>query len=394
MRYVITLDADTRLPRDAATRLVGKIAHPLNRPRFDTARQRVTSGYAILQPRVTPSLPVGGEGSLYQQVFSSPGGIDPYAAAVSDVYQDLFDEGSYTGKGIYDVDAFEAALAGRVPDNALLSHDLFEGIFARAGLASDVEVIEEFPSRYDVAGKRQHRWVRGDWQLLPWIVSRPRGSSAIPAVGRWKMIDNLRRSLLAPAMLMSLGICWLLPMPAALLGSVLVIAAIAIPAFLPIAFSLVPRRAGIRFNSYLSGLGSDALLATKQTALSVAFLGDQSWRMGDAIVRTLARLLWTRRHLLEWTTAAEAAGSRRLELGGFYRHMIGGTVLGVAVAVAACAVTPSSWPVALFFALAWAAAPARGAMDQPRAEAPSTAPSFGRASPRPAAYRAAYMALL
>ena len=133
VRYVVTLDADTRLPRDAVARLIGKMAHPLNRPRFDADRQRVCGGYGILQPRVTPSLPVGREGSLYQYVFSGPGGMDPYAAAVSDVYQDLFGEGSYTGKGIYDVDAFEAAMAGRVPDNTLLSHDLFEGVFARAG---------------------------------------------------------------------------------------------------------------------------------------------------------------------------------------------------------------------------------------------------------------------
>ena len=127
------------------------MAHPLNRPRFDAATRRVVEGYGVLQPRVTPSLPIGREGSLFQRVFSSPSGIDPYAAAVSDVYQDLFGEGSYTGKGIYDVDAFEAALAGRVPENTLLSHDLFEGTFARAGLASDIEVVEEFPARYDVA---------------------------------------------------------------------------------------------------------------------------------------------------------------------------------------------------------------------------------------------------
>ena len=150
VRYVITLDADTRLPRDTVHRLIGKMAHPLNRPRFDPATGRVVAGYAVLQPRVTPSLPVGREGSLFQRVFSSMHGIDPYAAAVSDVYQDLFGEGSYAGKGIYDVDAFEAALADRVPDSTLLSHDLFEGIFARAGLATDVEVVEEFPARYDV----------------------------------------------------------------------------------------------------------------------------------------------------------------------------------------------------------------------------------------------------
>ena len=205
VRYVITLDSDTRLPRDTAHRLIGKMAHPLNRPRFDASAGRVVDGYAVLQPRVTPSLPVGREGSLFQRVFSSMNGIDPYAAAVSDVYQDLFGEGSYAGKGIYDIDAFEAALAGRVPDSTLLSHDLFEGIFARAGLASDVEVVEEFPARYDVAALRQHRWARGDWQLLPWIVGHgPRAGTgrthdAIPAIGRWKMLDNLRRTVSAPA---------------------------------------------------------------------------------------------------------------------------------------------------------------------------------------------------
>ena len=138
------------MPRDAVRRLIGKMAHPLNRPRLDADGRRVVEGYAVLQPRVTPSLPTGREGSLFQRIFSSVSGIDPYASAVSDVYQDLFGEGSYAGKGIYDVDAFEAALAGRAPDSTLLSHDLFEGVFARAGLVSDVEVVEEFPARYDV----------------------------------------------------------------------------------------------------------------------------------------------------------------------------------------------------------------------------------------------------
>jgi cyclic beta-1,2-glucan synthetase len=189
IRYVITLDADTRLPRDTARRLVGKMAHPLNQPRFDAATGHVLEGYAVLQPRVAPSLPMGREGSLFQRVFSSASGIDPYAAAVSDVYQDLFGLGSYAGKGIYDVDAFEAALADRVPEGTLLSHDLFEGTFARAGLVSDIEVVEEFPSRYDVAAARQHRWARGDWQLLPWILGRGdaagdnRGSGALPLIG-------------------------------------------------------------------------------------------------------------------------------------------------------------------------------------------------------------------
>lgn len=358
VRYVITLDADTRLPRDAALRLIGKMAHPLNRPRFSPSKQRIVDGYAILQPRVTPSLPLGREGSLYQRVFSAPGGMDPYAAAVSDVYQDLFGEGSYTGKGIYDVDAFEAALAGRVPDNALLSHDLFEGIFARAGLASDVEVVEEFPARYDVAAKRQHRWTRGDWQLLVWIFGPCTGARAVPVIGRWKMLDNLRRSLLTPATLLALGLSWLLPMPSALKAAVLVLATIAVPAFLHIAFALLPHRAGIRLRNHLGMLAGDLRLASLQTLLSLAFLADQSWRMGDAITRTLARLLVTRRHLLEWTTAAQSNGSPRLDLRGFYRQMAGGTALGLAITVGAVAAAPQSWPLALPFALLWLAAPA------------------------------------
>ena len=246
VRYVITLDADTRLPRDAVPRLVGKMAHPLNRPKFDSAEQRVVDGYGILQPRVTPSLPIGREGSLFQRVFSGPGGMDPYAAAVSDVYQDLFGEGSYTGKGIYDVDAFESALAGRMPENAVLSHDLLEGIFARAGLASDVEVVEEFPSRYDVAARRQHRWTRGDWQLLPWALGRVTGRQAVPAVGRGKIVDNLRRSLFAPFTLATVAVSWLLPLSLAIWGTLFALAAIAIPAFFPTLFAIIPRRAGVR----------------------------------------------------------------------------------------------------------------------------------------------------
>jgi cyclic beta-1,2-glucan synthetase len=358
VRYVITLDADTRLPRDAALRLIGKMAHPLNRPRFRDIDRRVTGGHAILQPRITPSLPIGREGSFYQRVFSSPGGIDPYAAAVSDVYQDLFGEGSYTGKGIYDVDVFEAALFGRVPENALLSHDLFEGIFARAGLASDVELVEEFPSRYDVDAKRQHRWARGDWQLLPWVFGQGAGGRAVPPIGRWKMLDNLRRSLLAPFTLMALGLCWLLPMPSGIKGTLLVVAAVAIPAFVPILFSLVPRRTGIRLLNHIGVLAADLRLAAIRTFLSFAFLADQAWRMGDAIVRTLARLFATRRHLLEWTTAAQSTESPRLDISGFYRQMAGGTSFSVFMTAGAVAFAPTSWPIALPFALLWLSAPA------------------------------------
>ena len=189
------------MPRDAIQRLVGKMAHPLNRPRLDAAERRVVEGYGVLQPRVTPSLPVGAEGSLFQRIFSSSSGIDPYSSAVSDVYQDLFGEGSYSGKGIYDIDAFEAALQGRVPDNTMLSHDLFEGVFARSGLVSDIEVVEEFPARYDVAAARQHRWARGDWQLLPWMLGRVKGRATErqgqPPHGD-RLLEDVRQSAAHP----------------------------------------------------------------------------------------------------------------------------------------------------------------------------------------------------
>src|SRR5260370_37624116 len=180
VRYIITLDADTRLPIGAAKRLIGKMAHPLNRPKLDPVCRRVVEGYGVLQPRVTPSLPTARDGPVYQRVFSSPTGIDPYASAVSNVYQDLFEEGSYSGKGIYDVDVFETALEGRIADNSVLSHDLLESIFARAGLVSDVEVFEDFPSRYDVAASRHHRWAPRDCELRPWDVGRRPGAHGAP----------------------------------------------------------------------------------------------------------------------------------------------------------------------------------------------------------------------
>lgn len=354
VRYVITLDADTRLPRDAALRLVGKMAHPLNRPRFSAREQRVVDGYAIIQPRVTPSLPVGRQGSVYQRVFSAPGGIDPYAATVSDVYQDLFGEGSYTGKGIYDVDAFEAALAGRIPDNSLLSHDLFEGVFARAGLASDVEVIDDFPTRYDVAARRQHRWTRGDWQLLPWVTR----DSTLPAIGRWKMMDNLRRSLVVPAAFLALMLSCLMPLQAGAIAAVSILLGLAIPAFLPVLFAILPRRPGLQLRSHLLGLGRDLKMASLQVGLGLALLPDQAWRNGDAILRTLFRLSVSRRHLLEWTTAASSGGRARLTLMGFYRDMAAGTALAIVILAGALALSPSSLPLVLPLALIWLAAPA------------------------------------
>ena len=370
VRYVITLDADTRLPRGVAKRLVGKMAHPLNAPRYDAQCARVVEGYGVLQPRVTPSLPTGQEGSIFQRVFSSASGIDPYAFAVSDVYQDLLGEGSYSGKGIYDVDIFEAALRGRVPDNTLLSHDLFEGTFARSGLASDVEVVEEFPARYDVAAARQHRWARGDWQLLPWIFGRGHDSldrghmnaggprSAIPALGRWKMIDNLRRTLSAPTALIALVAGWMLPFPATLIWTGFIVASIAIAPMLPFITGIVPRHLGISKRSHLRAVGTDLASGLAQIAMLLTLLAHQAWLMSDAIVRTLFRLFVSHRRLLEWVTAAQAKLTTRLDLLGFYESMAGGVTLGVAVAFFIVFERNRTGLVAAPFVILWISAPA------------------------------------
>jgi cyclic beta-1,2-glucan synthetase len=391
VRYVITLDADTRMPREAARRLVGKMAHPLNHPRFGAGTRRVVEGYGVLQPRVTPSLPIGREGSLFQRIFSSASGIDPYASAVSDVYQDLFGEGSYTGKGIYDVDAFEAALDGRVRESTLLSHDLFEGTFARAGLASDIEVVEEFPSRYDVAAARQHRWARGDWQLLPWILGRGHASSgddrndikrdrgvrggregpdrkgpgppasnasAPPLLGRWKMLDNLRRSLSAPASVVALLAGWALPLPAAAVWTGFVLSTIALSTLLPVLTAIVPRRARVTARSHLRALVADVRLAMSLTALLVVFLAHQAWLMTDAIGRTLFRVSVSHRHLLDWVTAGQAKVSPRLDLPGFYGQMSAGVIIGLVAAIVVWWVGNDTWPVAAPFVIAWIASPA------------------------------------
>eukprot|EP01037_Dinobryon_pediforme_P007707 gene7706-7768_t len=356
IRYVVTLDADTRLPRDTVRKLVGKMAHPLNQPGFDAAHARVIEGYAVLQPRVTPSLPVGQEGSLFQRVFSSMGGIDPYASAISDVYQDLFGEGSYAGKGIYDVDAFEAALAGRVPESSLLSHDLFEGIFARAGLVTDIEVIEEFPARYDVGALRHHRWARGDWQLLPWLLGR--GASvakgAVPAVGKWKMLDNLRRTLSAPCAVLALLLGWMLPTGIAVIWTVFIISTIILPILIPVISAIPANHSKVTFASHLRVLVADLKLAVNLSALIVTFLAYQAWLMSDAILRTLWRLFVSHKLLLEWVPAAQAGGGARLTFVGFFRRMFG------AVVIAGCAIIVA-WhhniALALPFALLWIISP-------------------------------------
>ncbi len=355
VRYVITLDADTRLPGGAARELIGTMAHPLNRPRLDPAVGRVVQGHGLLQPRVTPTLPEDGDPSLYQRVFSGPCGIDPYASAVSDVYQDLFGEGSYTGKGIYDVDAFDAALAGRVPENALLSHDLFEGLFARAGLVTDVSLFEEFPSNYLEAAARQHRWARGDWQLLPWIAGR--AADRIPVIGRWKMLDNLRRTLFAPGVLVLLVAGWVVPVGSPAMWTTFVLATAVLTALVPVLHEVLPQRRGISKRSHVRGVVTDLGVAVTQVALVVVLLAHQAWLMADAIARTLVRLV-TRRHLLEWVTAAQAKSGHDLALGTFVRGMGGVVVLAAGVAALLVLYRPAAWPWAAPFVLLWTLSPA------------------------------------
>lgn len=291
--------------------------------------------------------------SIYQRLFSSPGGIAPYAATISDLYQDLVGEGSFAGKGIYAIDAFEASLAGRVPDNSLLSHDLFEGVFARAGLASDIEVIEDFPARYDVAAKRQHRWTRGDWQLLPWLKT-----SALPLTGRMKMLGNLRRPLLPPLMLAGFAVSWQLPLSMAIISTLLLLVVMGAPVLLSLATSFIPFRAKAKLRHHYHLWFDELTLGSSQVLLQVVFLPDQAWRMLDAIARTLNRVLITHRHLLEWTSAAQSMKSPALSILGFYQRMAPGTALGLAVAISALWSAGDVWPIAVPMALLWLAAPA------------------------------------
>ena len=354
VRYVVTLDADTRLPRGTVKRLVGKMAHPLNHARLDTSSGYVVEGYGILQPRVASSLPHALTNSFFQRVFYSASGIDPYAFAISDVYQDLFEEGSFAGKGIYDVDAVERAVSGRIPDNTVLSHDLLEGIFARAGLASDVEVMEEFPSRYDVASSRQHRWARGDWQLLPWIFGKV--SDNVPVLGHWKMVDNLRRTFTAPFGFVALLIGWSFPIGTASLWTALIVSALSMPLLLRFFEDSLPRP-GASKSSHVLAVCKDAIRTSEQIALMMTFMAHQAWLMIDAIFRTLWRLAVSHRNLLEWVSAAEVKVSQQRDIAGFYIYMSGSILLTMLAIICLMLAKSTIGLVALPFLILWLLAP-------------------------------------
>ena len=313
VRFVLTLDADTILPFGAATALVGTLLHPLNRPRIDEASGVVTDGYSILQPRVTPTLPARGSASRFQQWFSGHSGVDPYTFQVSDVYQDLFGRASFTGKGMYEVDALETALHGRMPPDAILSHDLLEGSYARCGFVSDIELFEEYPPHSEVAAARNHRWARGDWQLLPWIFGR-RGRD-LAGVAQWKMLDNLRRSLLAPSLFLLLAVALVTEGAGALRFALLALTVHLLPGLLALVDRLRPRPNTDRGN-WLRMLGDDALLACGRTMFQIAMLPRDTVLMGDAILRTLGRL-FIRQRLLEWSSAAQVQASAQMSLASF-----------------------------------------------------------------------------
>jgi len=362
--YVITLDADTHMPYGAAYRLAGAMAHPLNRPRFDPESGRVVEGYGIMQPRITPTLPTTGDGSLYQSIFSGPAGIDPYAFAISDVYQDLFREGSYIGKGIYDLDAFEASMGGRVPENRVLSHDLFEGLHARAALATDIEFFEEFPSHYEVAVSRTHRWVRGDWQLLPWIAGRPTRadntgqSKPLPFIGRWKMADNLRRSLSAPALLLTLLFSWSFASAPAGVWMIFILAVIGLVPMQPFFGELLPRRKQTPMRHHLQAVSTDFYSAISHIFLAIVFLAHQTSLMTDAILRTLYRLFISHRKMLEWISAAQATIRADYNLTGFYKRMAAAPLIAVlALAVLFAFKTTERFWMMVPFAMLWALSP-------------------------------------
>ncbi|MEA2736003.1 MAG: cyclic beta,2-glucan synthetase, partial [Humisphaera sp.] len=326
-KYVITLDSDTQLPREAAAQLVGTIAHPLNRPHYDEKLGRVTHGYSILQPRVGISMPSAGR-SRFARLFAGEPGIDPYTRAVSDIYQDVFDEGSFIGKGIYDVDALQQAIGGRFPENRILSHDLLEGAYARAGLVSDVVLFEDFPTAYTADVSRRYRWIRGDWQIAPWLLPRVPGAIAgakrerntISGLSRWKIFDNIRRSIVPVALLALLLLGWLMP-GGALFYTGIVLAILLLPALLTGVTELARRPADLPREQHgrlvFRALGRQML----REAFALATLPYDALTSLDAIVRTAGRLLFTRRKLLEWRTASEAQRSARTDVGGFYASM-------------------------------------------------------------------------
>ncbi len=379
IRYVLTLDADTSLPPETAARLVGAMAHPLNRAVLDPETLTVTQGYGIIQPRIGVQFHSARRSRL-AELFSGAAGFDIYTRAVSDVYQDLFGEGNFTGKGIYDVDAFRATLERRFPENALLSHDLIEGLYARAALASDIELEDGFPSHYSALGRRKHRWMRGDWQLIGWLGSRvPDGCGrVIPnpllPIARWKILDNLRRSFFEPALLALLVGSWLwLEHPARWLAAALGL--LLAPALLASGLGLWRRPRGR--GEWLAGVKKAGLhlgRAARLSGLSLALLLPEAMLALDAAARSLYRVFFSHRRLLEWETAAEAeARGRRAVVDTCLRWS---PLAALALLALVALARPAALVVAAPLTLLWALAPVCTAwLDRPAPQSVCFAPA-------------------
>jgi cyclic beta-1,2-glucan synthetase len=361
VKYVITLDTDTQLPRDSAWQFVGAMAHPLNRPQYDEDKQRVSEGYGILQPRVAVSLP-GTNRSRYAHLFGSEPGIDPYTRAVSDVYQDLFHEGSFIGKGIYDVDVFERALKRRFPENRILSHDLVEGCYARAGLLSDVQLYEEYPSRYSSDMSRRHRWIRGDWQIARWLLPGVPGfggrrqKNPLSGLSRWKIFDNLRRSLVPSALTLLLLLGWTVLSPL-WLWTLAVIGTILIPPWIASTLDLFQKPGDVLLRQHLAAAVRSAGRHSAQAIFTLACLPYETFFSLDAILRTAWRLV-THRRLLEWNPSSDSDSTTRTDLVGFYRMMWIAPITAFAVLSYLALLKPTALAVAGPMLAIWFASPA------------------------------------
>ncbi len=325
VKYVITLDVDTDLPRDSAWQLVGAMAHPLNHPRYDADRGRIVSGYGILQPRVSVSLP-GANRSRYVRMWGSHAGIDPYTRVVSDVYQDLFGEGSYIGKGIYDVDAFEQVLKGRFPENLILSHDLIEGCYVRSGLISDVQLYEADPSRYNADVSRRRRWIRGDWQILRWLFPRVPGPNGVfrknplSALSRWKIFDNLRRSLVPIALSLLLLLGWSAS-SSPFFFTVSVISIVLIPFLITSLMDLLKKSGDALMSQHVSVAVRSTGRCFSQAVFTLLCLPYEAFSNGAAILRTLWLMSVSGKGLLEWNPPGEVIRVSRTDLFGSLRSM-------------------------------------------------------------------------
>ncbi|EJN00588.1 glucoamylase family protein [Phyllobacterium sp. YR531] len=351
IKFVMTLDSDTRLTPDSVNRLAGKLIHPLNRPIYSEKAGRIVSGYAILQPRVTPSLTTGDDASFLQRVFSVNRGIDPYVFAVSDVYQDVVGEGTFTGKGLYDIDFFELALDGKIAENTILSHDLLEGGYARAALVSDVEVVEDYPTGYNVDISRHHRWTRGDWQLLPYLFSTKPG---ITAVTRWKMVDNLRRSLTPVFWILASIAAWtLLPPGIAALWQFFMIFSMFIVPTMILFTNLVPTDMNLSLKGHFQAILTDIFAGAADIALRITFIANMACLMADAIARTLYRLFVSRKNLLEWRAAAQAKTSSPDTLQYYTRLMWPAVIVALVAIILPLAGHSRAWMLAVPFAAIW-----------------------------------------